>query len=353
VRRRPPRDGRDLPIGHAIAAMFVAFGLTILLSADGMLATARSLPYGSTRRAVAVGIMTPIQAVTSFLQLDRPRQALDWALGHEGHGTTGDPFAVAAPAKQHRSKPVGHETRTSAPPPTPAALPRPTRKHPVSVLVVGDSTSFAFGDAFYQLAAASGIMRVAGPVDYEIGTGLARPDVFDWPAELRSELRRYHPSLVLLMIGLNDDQGVQAPDGQIYQFGTAGWAREYGRRVGAMMDIVLYGQRRRVVYVGPPILSDESRNWHYQAINEVIQRQAHSRARAAYVDAYSLLAAPGGGYAQYLRDPSGHLVAVRTDDGIHLQPAGANLLAEQAMRVIGAKLYQLPRSLTRPPTLGG
>ncbi len=43
----------------------------------------------------------------------------------------------------------------------------------------------------------------------KLGTGLARPDVFDWPAKLAELLDAFQPDLVIAMLGGNDAQAAE------------------------------------------------------------------------------------------------------------------------------------------------
>ncbi len=64
------------------------------------------------------------------------------------------------------------------------------------------------GYALQQAALASKAIKSVGTVDGRIGTGLDRPDVFNWFLEIRKELKALHPNAVMLSFGGNDDKGV-------------------------------------------------------------------------------------------------------------------------------------------------
>ena len=46
--------------------------------------------------------------------------------------------------------------------------------------------------------------------DVQIGTGLARPDVYDWPAAIATQLQKAQPKVVVVTFGANDDQDMMA-----------------------------------------------------------------------------------------------------------------------------------------------
>jgi uncharacterized protein len=340
TRTRPPRAGRTarrpMPVGHAILAMLVAFALGTLFNADAMLQTAQTQKLGTWRHSMGVDIMRPIHAVSSFLRLDRPRRALDRGLGN-GPPTTekpqndraADPFATPSTttttAAHGPSTTASHgrnyQTLTVSP------------QHPATIFVAGDSLASEFGTSLYRIAAGTHRYRPVGDgsVDFKVSSGLARPDYFNWPAELAHQVASQNPQIVVLMLGSNDNQPLQAPNGHTEAFGSAGWKQEYHRRVAAVMDQMI-ARNRWVVYVGVPILA--TRNDQWPIINTVIEQEAAKRPRAVYIDSFSLFQDPNGRYTQYLPNAAGQLVEVRTDDGIHFQRAGGDLLAHRTLDVM-------------------
>ena len=310
---------------------------------------AESLPYGSRERSIATAITGPLATVTRWLQLDRPREAIDWALGHDDRGASGDPFALDPAPTTTSPEPStqggngnGNGNGNGGGGPSnrePAPLPRPTRADPLRALVIGDSIAGDFGDTLYRIGDWYGVMKQAGPVDYEIATGLTRPDVFDWPGELRGALADRDPHVVVLALGLNDDQPMTSPSGEYLPEDSEPWQREYRRRVGAMMDIAIRAGAT-VAYVTPPVSSNEKRNQTYDLIRRLIALEAKERDEAVFVDAYRLFLHEGR-YARYLPDKDGKLVEMRTEDGIHFTEAGSQLLAREVWRSLG-QLYRLP-----------
>jgi hypothetical protein len=342
TRTRPPRpprsQRRSTPAGHAILAMLVAFSLASIFNADSMLQTAQTQKLGSKRHSFGVAIMRPIHAVSDFLHLDRPRRRIDEALGHESpkpKKKEADPFAAPS-----TTRPPGVTTGTTKA--TRYETLTVSLTHPATIFVAGDSLSFEFGTSLYRIAAGRKVYRAAegATVDFKVSSGLARPDYFNWPAELSRQVARLNPQLVVLMLGSNDNQPLLARDGKTYSFGTDGWKREYHRRVGAVMD-QLIARNRWVVYVGVPILATRNEQW--PIINTVIREEAAKRSRAVYVDSFSLFQDPNGNYTQYLPNDKGQLVQVRTPDGIHFQRAGADLLARETLRVMEHTIVKVSR----------
>ncbi len=323
--------------------MLIGLLLGTLLNANALMKTAEDLPFGSTKRSLAVGVMTPVHWISETLRLDRPRERLDTALGH-GPVTTVDPFAsptatssstttsTPGPTRPGETTTTGEATTTTTT--TAAPVRHASPKSPLRVWVAGDSLSAEFGNSLYRLAGETGEMTPLDVVDYQVATGLARPDKFNWPAEIDAKTGDLDAEVVVLMLGSNDDQTIQSPDGENHPFGTDGWQQEYRRRIGAVMDQII-ARDRYVVYVGVPIMENSGRNPRYQTINSLISAEAKARkGRAWYVDSYTLFQDADGGYAQYLSNDDGQLVEMRTGDGIHFQRAGADRLAKRTLEAM-------------------
>jgi hypothetical protein len=162
-------------------------------------------------------------------------------------------------------------------------------------------------------------------------TGLARSDYFNWPAALETDLAKYHPQVVVVMMGANDAQSLY--EHRMYLlFGTSTWWRAYSARVATFMTEAT-SAGAHVMWVGlPPMGPNSSVPRGFTAhLNDVFASQARSHSGVAYFSAASLLSASGGGFAEYL-PIGGSLQQVRSGDGVHLYPAGYDLLARSLVQ---------------------
>ena len=73
-------------------------------------------------------------------------------------------------------------------------------------------------------------------------TGLARADYYNWPAALEVDLRRYHPKIVVVMMGANDAQSFYVSGNDTWlSFAmplrpTRSWWNAYTARVALVMQ---------------------------------------------------------------------------------------------------------------------
>ncbi len=337
-RRRRPRvveiEGRRLSsAGHALGVAVLALVIGLLLDAPGLHKSAFNESAG-IQRSVALAITAPLARTSHALLLDRPRSWLKSAL-HRSSDDTIDTHVALPPPPTKTSHPA-RETGAAVPG-EPGRGRAFTPADPLRLWVAGDSLVIDPGYALERAAIASRAIKSVG-VDGRIGTGLDRPDVFNWFLEIRHELKVLHPNAVLLSFGGNDDKGYMTglPTGvNVDQFDDPTWQKEYGRRVGGLIDLINRAGAY-VVWMGLPITSDPAQTIRFDRINAVVDREVRARpGGAAFVDTYTLLAGPNG-YAQYLTNLAGEVQLIRQPDGVHLAPAGAAIVARQVLKVLNS-----------------
>jgi lysophospholipase L1-like esterase len=316
---------------HALAAGLVCFAVWLVLDSPSLLRSAQASPLG-TRRSVALSILRPIDDVSRALGLSHVVGAADRALGRTGSGV----LHVVGPPP-HRPRPTGpanHDTGLTAthrPGPAPpvtvpdglAPLPAPTAGAPLRLLTLGDSLGLDFGQSFVNDLAATNV--VSAVLDGHIDTGLARPDYFDWQAELRADLARYSPQAVVVFIGANDPQNF-VEGGTALAYGTPAWNDAYARRVGDFMAAAT-GAGARMLWVGMPPMAAPGLNAKMQQLNGIYQAEAAAHPGVTYVASWPALSGPQGQFEAFLPDASGNVVEVREPDGTHISPDGAERLS--------------------------
>ena len=171
-------------------------------------------------------------------------------------------------------------------------------------------------------------------------SGLARPDFYDWPAHLASELAQYHPGAVVVMLGGDDGQNF-INNGTYVSFGTALWHTIYSERAATLMNEAV-AAGAHVFWVGMPIMGDPGLSSEMSLENQVFAQQAATHPGVTYFSSWSLFTNSAGQYSQYLPDASGQLVMMRDADGVHLTGAGwdrlANAIVAPMEQAFGVKL---------------
>jgi hypothetical protein len=345
--RRPDDDGpprRLWSAGHALVICVAALAIGLLLNAPGVHKSAYNKPAG-WQRDVALAVTGPLAGVSHALLLDRPREGVQAVVGRSGSDEIdtdlGLPASTATPAAPAvtttPATPSGRKTPPNAKPATPAK-PRKLAFSPqkkLKIWIAGDSLVITPGYAIVRAAGSSPAMEAVGSVDGHVATGLTRPDVFNWFAEIRRQVKELEPKVVVLAFGGNDDKAYMTglPEGtSIGDFGSWAWRKEYGRRIGGVMDTINRAGAF-VIWIGLPQTRSADQTQRFDVVNAVAEKQARKRpGRAVYLDTYTMFAGDDGGYTQYLPAGSGRLEKVRADDGVHFERAGGDMIARVVLK---------------------
>lgn len=333
-----PRRAPGMPPRRALAVMLACLGLWTFVDAPALQRSAAAAHFG-TRRRVALDLLGPVSRLSAVLGVDRISRAADELRGRSPHPSAGAaPLAGSTRTGPNRAGPVLAEPNlvgptlpiapTSSVPPAPVGPLRvPSAADPLRVLIVGDSLGLSFGQSVAAKLDASGV--TTSTVDAREGTGLARPDSFDWVAQLKADVVRFHPEVVVASFGGNDDQDVQV-NGRYIGFGTPQWQGVYGDRVARVVGEVVAGHAR-LVWSGLPVMRSSAKTARLETVMAVTRAVVAGSPSALWVANLATLADPSGHYQVALPDSSGKQVLVREPDGVHETRAGADRLADRAI----------------------
>jgi hypothetical protein len=301
--------------------VLVALLVGALLNADRIDHTAHAQPFG-WQRTWALRLSGPIKLVSDATRLNVLRERLAEVADNELPPPLEDTETVVTVPP---TVPDASTTTTTSAPPT---YRTPSPADPVRILVAGDSLMGWIGKALVDGLAGRPIDLTE---DWEVGSGLARPDVVNWPARLEHDMASLDPEVVVLGFGANDAGDMAAGDGRVTA-GSPEWTAEYQRRVAQVLNAV-EGPNRTVYWIGLPITTRGNIERAAPAMAEAVQREISARPWAHYVDARASLAKDGA-FATYLPDASGAVVKVRENDGVHPNPAGARLIVAPILPAI-------------------
>jgi hypothetical protein len=301
----------------------VGLVIALFLNAPGLHKSATIQPEG-WKRDVALGVTGPLASVSSALLLDRPRRGLKSALGRSSDDDIDTAVGTAQPKP---TKPVVSPT-------TPATRVKFTPKKKLGVWISGVAVAIIPGESLLREVAGNAAIGAVDGIAGRIASGLERPDVFNWFTRVREVMEKDKPRAVVLMFGGNDDHGFMTgiPEGrEVGTFGSPSWRAEYRRRVASVMEMVTRNGAY-LVWIGLPITQDADQTQRFDVINSIVQREAAKRAgRVSYLDTYFFFAGPNGGFAQYIEDPSGKLVKMRADDGVHFERPAGDIIASKVL----------------------
>lgn len=250
-----------------------------------------------------------------------------------------------------RTKEVGHGCRFALADLTSkrtGAAPTSAGLRPVghcTVLEIGDSLGNDLGWGLERhLAATAGVHFVQ--LD-KPSTGLANAWYYNWPNHLAVDLAAYHPQVVLVFLGGNDQQGMTI-DGSAVQFAQPKWDSTYVGFVRRVVDEVT-STGAYLLWIGLPIMQPPSYNQGASLLDSLYQKGVTSQSDATFVSTWSLFSDPAGQFATQAA-VNGVETTLREPDGIHFSFSGEDVLATYVIREM-ARIYHVSLVATSPAVI--
>jgi hypothetical protein len=196
------------------------------------------------------------------------------------------------------------------------------------------------GDSMMAVGLSSTILREAPMYKdlaivktFKSGTGLARPEVFNWQSEYPAMLKsaapnNAKPDIVLVAIGANDGQGFVA-DSVTYPFGTPAWQAIYERRVEAFLQM-LESDGAKVVWIGLPPMKSGAYDERIALVNRIDYAVVKASPQAIWFSSAGLVGDANGRFQDF-GQVHGSTARLRQADGIHLSDDGAVLLTSKLL----------------------
>ena len=177
------------------------------------------------------------------------------------------------------------------------------------------------------------VMRLA-----KNGTGLTRPDKFDWAAEVGRIAEKDRPALFVISLGLNDRQSVIV-GGQMTALDSADYPNRYRERAA---DMIKAAAGAGVIWVSLAAMREAPANADALAKNKAFAAAIETAANAGvqYIDRRKFDLVGGDTFNSYGPDRSGSMIQIRAADGVHFTPAGEDMVAAELLPKILGNLRQ-------------
>jgi hypothetical protein len=168
-----------------------------------------------------------------------------------------------------------------------------------------------------------------------LGSGLARPSIFNWPTKAKELCERVKPKTAFISLGTNDRQNLESRTGSMAVVGTDEWRVEYKCRIEELLDALYTSGVTHVVWMLTPPMKSEGNEQHSQLVAGIVAEIAGDekyRDRFHRYDMGKVLTIRPGRYTQTIISKTGAAVTVRDTDGVHLSFPGAKIVAEDVLR---------------------
>jgi uncharacterized protein len=312
---------RDAVIAIGIAALLLVLfeGPSMRNAAERMdPGIGRTLVLTVARPAGWIGDQLPLadaaDKATAWLS---PDAGLDDSAGFDG--------TVGGTAAGAQVPPV---TSTAFEPADIGAEPEPRR--PLrTLLVTGDSMAMPL-DALLARTFASTDVRVVR--DPHLGTGISKSFVVDWGKLSARQVQQYEPDAVVVFIGANEGFPMEGAGGTEVECCGADWAALYAGRVRRMTNTFRQDGAARVYWITVPTPRDDDRARIGRVVNAALDVAVQPwRSQVRIVDTVATFTPDGYRDAMPI---DGRETIVREADGIHLNEAGAELLADDVLAAL-------------------
>ncbi len=202
------------------------------------------------------------------------------------------------------------------------------------ILVIGDALAGGLGAGLSRMAEPEPRFEIVNR--FQETSGIARPEVYDWPASLPKIMEGKEFNAVVVLLGAYDRQAIREGDFRLV-FNTPEWKAAYEARTDELLD-VLNAAGLKVFWVAIPPMGDAK----YEADMKIVaalQKQEVLSKGQTYIDLRSYFLTPDGEYTDKGPDDTGEVSRLRSRDGIAFLRLGNNrfgqLLLAEIKRVIG------------------
>ena len=208
-------------------------------------------------------------------------------------------------------------------------------KFDTPVIFIGDSMMKMLGKGMEKAFMAKGLTPAES--FSSLGSGLARPSVFNWPAKAKELCERLKPKTAFIALGTNDRQSLESRTGSMAVVGTDEWRVEYKCRIEELLDTLYANGVTHAVWMLMPPMKADGNEQHAQLVAGIVAEVAGEekyRDRFHRYDMGKVLTSrrQPGRYTQTLITKTGEAVKVRDTDGIHLSFLGAKIVAVDVLR---------------------
>lgn len=202
-------------------------------------------------------------------------------------------------------------------------------------------TLFIFGDAFggglwaglNRIAKNHPRLKINGR--YREGSGLARPNIYDWKARLPRTLENREIDIALIFIGANDAQDMRI-DGQYLVFNSPEWKAAYTANVETM--IAQLKERNIAIYwLEQAPVAQEVLDIRLQTISK-IHRELAAKYGIRFVEIRANFTTADGKFTKTGADINGNIARLRTHNGIRFIKAGNNKLAAIVLQQVNTDI---------------
>lgn len=196
---------------------------------------------------------------------------------------------------------------------------------------------YVFGDTLADGLSAGLARLLAGNEKVKVhqrsraGTGLARPDRYNWNQAIASLIQGKRVDIAIVFIGANDTHSVTTLQGQ-YRIGSAEWRKAYTAYVDQFV-LQLKEHGTAVYWIGLPVMWRPDYDEAVRLVSE-IHRERVLAAGMKFLNIRGTFADQQGKFTRMGFDLQGQFRRLRSKDGVHFLRFGNDKLAALVYQAI-------------------
>ncbi len=197
------------------------------------------------------------------------------------------------------------------------------------MVVIGDTLARGLAAGLDRLTEMDPRIEVVGRNNE--ASGLARPEVYDWPAALPKILEDGTVDAVIVFLGINDRQPIKVGANRV-EFGTPQWLAAYRIKTDSLIRRIKAGGAK-VYWINLPPMGTPEFDADMRVIAG-IHKERVAREEGQFLDINADLSNPDGSYLESDIDEKGKPRRLRNKDGVNFSRAGNNLMGDLVMSSI-------------------
>lgn len=218
---------------------------------------------------------------------------------------------------------------------------------PVHVAFIGDSMADGLWGAFFRRLGKDKCLaeRVKLIRKTKNGAGLARGDLYDWPAEVQAMAKSEGIDLFVGSFGINDRQAIVDESKARIEYGTPEFDPKYQADAEALIRAAV-SSGASIVLLGLPVMLDPALDADAKDKNRMFSDAVAKVGSPLAIFARPWSSRPGEDeYKPYLPNSNNQLVQFRAPDGIHFTQHGYDAVLDYFFPLIMDSLKSRGRDI--------
>tara|TARA_B110001454_G_scaffold219202_1_gene251953 strand:- start:32595 stop:33632 length:1038 start_codon:yes stop_codon:yes gene_type:complete len=203
-----------------------------------------------------------------------------------------------------------------------------------SILIIGDSILKSGLQEHFERNLVQRNENTTMEIKSKSGTGLSRPDVFDWVNYVDKQKDKYEKMLIFL--GTNDAQSLLINKKAI-PFDSKEWKDEYSLRVRTLLQKAC-SKSKQVYWVSSLRMRSDSFDAKMRSLHEVVRKEIKTQSSCAqYISAFQWFTKKSKYTDTWTTESKKNgkkTIKLRVADGIHLTYWGADLFSQKIIESI-------------------